>query len=162
MPNENIADVETVKPMIHVVDIEATLLRFCPYLVKPIREIDQRKASLFVTQFENDFRTAKTTKRFRVSERFGISMAQTTTSPGVRPGHEEANVIAYPTSTAESPGTDIELIQHGEKHSFRACGGATAETAEIIDETTEASSSAEIFDVDKIIDVDEIIYLDDE
>ncbi|KAG7570430.1 PGG domain [Arabidopsis thaliana x Arabidopsis arenosa] len=80
----------------------------------------------------------------------------------VRPGHEEANVIAYPTSTAESPGTDIELIQHGEKHSFRACGGATAETAEIIDETTEASSSAEIFDVDKIIDVDEIIYLDDE
>lgn len=25
MPNENIADLETVKPMIHVLDIEATL-----------------------------------------------------------------------------------------------------------------------------------------
>ncbi|XP_020885438.1 kinesin-like protein KIN-7O isoform X2 [Arabidopsis lyrata subsp. lyrata] len=44
----------------------------------------------------------------------------------------------------------------------RACDEATSETTEIIDETTEASSSAEIFDVDKIIDVDEIIDLDDE
>ena len=37
----------------------------------------------------------------------------------------------------------------------RACGGALAET-------TEASFSADIIDVNKIIYIDEIIHLDDE